>query len=68
MTRDELLRKIELFAGSIGDAVAELNDIRDGVDDEYMVLVIQELRTNIARLETYLEDLERMADSGQLED
>lgn len=66
--RDELLKKIELFTGSIGYAVAELKYLREGVDDGYMLLVIQELRTNIARLESYLDDLEELADSGQLED
>lgn len=67
MTRDELLRKIEAFAEVFGCAVAELRASRRGVDDLYALMVVDEIRDNIGRLEGYLDDFEKLVESDHLE-
>lgn len=65
MKREELEQKIERLTESIEDAASSLNDLRNGIDVGYMLLVVDELRDDIDRLETYLEELESM---GEMED
>lgn len=65
MKREELEQKIERLTESIEDASSSLNDLRNGIDVGYMLLVVDELRDDIDRLETYLEELESM---GEMED
>ena len=65
--RDELLKKIELFAETFGCAVAELRASRRGVDDLYALMVVDEIRDNIGRLEGYLDDFEKLVESDHLE-
>ena len=62
MKREELEQKVKRLAESIEDDASSLNDLRFGIDVQYMLLVIDELRVGIGRLETYLEELESMSE------
>jgi hypothetical protein len=60
MKREELEQKIKRLAESIEDTASSLNDLRFGIDVQYMLLVVDELRDDINWIETYLEELESM--------
>lgn len=68
MKRDKILRMMEFLFGLIEDDASTLTDLPDGVNAQYLKMMVKGIREDIDMIESFIEDLEIMDDSGQLED